>query len=184
MNLQTESTDVPYVIPLYDLTRADVGRVGAKAANLGELAHAGFQVPDGFAITTHAFDHFIEANVIDETYLPEKEAKAELPHDVQVALHAASVKLNGASLAVRSSGVAEDAASISQSLSPQPRKTASGIFPFERTNVSVEILEGPLWTAASNPMASLKSKFPKIVSPANAFTNLLPVRYVFLKSAR
>jgi len=108
MSIQTETTNVPYVIPLYDLTRADVSRVGAKAANLGELAHAGFQVPDGFAITTHSFDQFIEANAIDETYPPEKVAKAELPTTVQVALHAASVKLNGAPLAVRSSGVAED----------------------------------------------------------------------------
>jgi len=108
MNTQTETTNVPYVIPLYDLTCADVSRVGAKAANLGELAHVGFPVPDGFAITTHAFDHFIEANAINETYPPEKVAKAELPHAVQVALRAASVKLNGSPLAVRSSGVAED----------------------------------------------------------------------------
>jgi len=108
MNIQTETTNVPYVIPLYDLTRADVSRVGAKAANLGELAHAGFQVPDGFAITTHAFDHFIKVNALDEMQSPEVVAKAKLPPEVREALQAASVKLNGASLAVRSSGVAED----------------------------------------------------------------------------
>ena len=28
--------NVTYVVPLHDLNRADVGRVGAKAANLGE----------------------------------------------------------------------------------------------------------------------------------------------------
>lgn len=108
MNTQTETTKVPYVMPLYDLTRADVSRVGAKAANLGELAHAGFPVPDGFALTTQAFDHFIKVNALDETQSPETVAKAELPPEIDEALHAASVKLNGAPLAVRSSGVAED----------------------------------------------------------------------------
>ncbi len=108
MSIQTETTNVRYVIPLYDLTRADVSRVGAKAANLGELAQAGFQVPDGFALTTQAFDQFIKVNALDETQLPEKVAKAELPHDIKEALRTASAKLNGAPLAVRSSGVAED----------------------------------------------------------------------------
>ena len=40
MNTPTGSTNVQYIIPLYNLTRADVSRVGAKAANLGELAQA------------------------------------------------------------------------------------------------------------------------------------------------
>jgi len=108
MSIQTELTNVPYAIPLYDLTRADVSRVGAKAANLGELAQAGFQVPDGFALTIHAFDHFIKVNALDETQSPETVEKAELPPEIHEALHAASVKLNGTPLAVRSSGLAED----------------------------------------------------------------------------
>jgi len=82
MNIQTETTNVPYVIPLYDLTRADVSRVGAKAANLGELAHFGFPVPDGFALTTHAFDHFIKVNALEEAQSPETVAKAELPPEM------------------------------------------------------------------------------------------------------
>jgi hypothetical protein len=100
MNLQTQSTSIPYVLPLYDLTRTDVGCVGAKAANLGELARAGFPVPDGFAITTQAFDSFISANALNETQSPEKVAKADLPPEVQDALRRASTKLNGAPLAV------------------------------------------------------------------------------------
>jgi len=108
MDIQTETTGISYVIPLHDLTRADVSRVGAKAANLGELAHVGFPVPDGFALTTHAFDDFIKANALEETQSPETVAKAELPPDIHKALQAASAKLNGAPLAVRSSGIAED----------------------------------------------------------------------------
>jgi len=108
MDTLTETTSISYIMPLHNLTRADVSRVGAKAANLGELAHAGFPVPDGFAITTHAFDHFIKVNAIEETYLPETVAKAKLPPGIQEALRVASAKLDGAPLAVRSSGVAED----------------------------------------------------------------------------
>ena len=108
MGPQTLSTNDPYVMRLHDLRRADVNRVGAKAANLGELAHAGFPVPDGFALTTQAFDRFIKVNALEMEQSPETVAKAELPADIQEALSAASIKLNGAPLAVRSSGVAED----------------------------------------------------------------------------
>ena len=108
MNLPTETTTISLIMPLHDLRRADVSRVGAKAANLGELAQAGFPVPDGFALTTQAFDHFIKVNALDDTQSPEAVAKAELPAEVQDVLRVASMKLNGAPLAVRSSGVAED----------------------------------------------------------------------------
>src|ERR1039458_2294156 len=38
------------VIPLRSVTRADVALVGGKAATLGELLSAGFEVPDGFIV--------------------------------------------------------------------------------------------------------------------------------------
>jgi len=108
MNLETLSVNVPYVLPLQDVKRADVSRVGAKAANLGELARAGFPVPDGFAVTTEAFDHFVRLNELDESQTPEKVLAAEMPPEVEEALRAVSRNLDGTSLAVRSSGVAED----------------------------------------------------------------------------
>jgi pyruvate,water dikinase len=99
---------VLYVLPLQDLTRAHVSRVGAKAANLGELARAGFPVPDGFALTTAAFDHFVKLNRLDESQTPENVLTAEMPPEVAEALRAISRTLDGSLLAVRSSGVAED----------------------------------------------------------------------------
>ena len=36
------------VLPLSDVSRADIARVGGKGANLGELLHAGLLVPAGF----------------------------------------------------------------------------------------------------------------------------------------
>src|SRR5690606_1261771 len=38
-----------------DLSRRDVGRVGGKGANLGELTRAGFPVPAGFVVTAGAY---------------------------------------------------------------------------------------------------------------------------------
>lgn len=82
MKPQSESPVTAFTVPLNNLTRADVRRAGAKAANLGELAHVGFPVPDGFAISTHAFDHFIRVNALDEIQSPENVAKAELPPEI------------------------------------------------------------------------------------------------------
>jgi rifampicin phosphotransferase len=48
-----------YVVALARLNAADRALVGSKAANLGELRHAGLPVPDGFCVTTDAFRRFL-----------------------------------------------------------------------------------------------------------------------------
>ena len=50
-----------YTVPFAELRAADLPLVGGKGANLGELRHAGFPVPDGFCVTTDAFVRFLEA---------------------------------------------------------------------------------------------------------------------------
>src|SRR5262245_48947291 len=45
--------------PFSDIAPDDLSRVGGKAANLRALARAGVSVPQGFCITTRAFDRFI-----------------------------------------------------------------------------------------------------------------------------
>jgi hypothetical protein len=47
--------DTALVIPLNVLDRTLLPVVGGKAANLGELIHAGFSVPAGFCVTTAAY---------------------------------------------------------------------------------------------------------------------------------
>ena len=49
-----------YVRPLASLSRAEIPLAGGKAANLGELANAGLPVPEGFCVTTNAFDEALE----------------------------------------------------------------------------------------------------------------------------
>lgn len=76
---------------------ADPAQVGGKAASLGELLRAGFPVPEGFVVTTHAFR--IARGV------------ADVPRDVQEhVLRAYHELFAGGSgrVAVRSSATAED----------------------------------------------------------------------------
>ncbi len=97
-----------YILNLADIPQRDVERAGAKAATLGALARAGFPVPDGFVLTTGAFDRFLAANALGPDIFPEAVIAAALPADVADALLAASDALGDVPLAVRSSGSAED----------------------------------------------------------------------------
>ena len=55
------------VLPLEAITRDRVGQVGGKMANLGEVRNRlGLPVPDGFAVTTTAYQYFINSNQLQE----------------------------------------------------------------------------------------------------------------------
>jgi len=60
----------PYIIWSEDLTINDVARVGGKNAALGEmvknLVPLGVNVPGGFAVTAHAYEHFLEHSGLKE----------------------------------------------------------------------------------------------------------------------
>lgn len=45
-----------------EVTKKDVGLVGGKGANLGEMIAAGFPIPFGFILTAQAYFHFIDHN--------------------------------------------------------------------------------------------------------------------------
>ena len=60
--------DVALVVPLDTLDRAKLPLTGGKAANLGELIHAGFVVPAGFCVTTAAYAR-VSARAGLDTYL-------------------------------------------------------------------------------------------------------------------
>ena len=44
------------VIPISTARHDDLDLAGGKGANLGELVPAGFPVPDGFVVSTAAYD--------------------------------------------------------------------------------------------------------------------------------
>ena len=53
-----------YILPL-NSPEATLERVGGKGANLGRMVRAGLPVPDGFLITTAAYQAFLEANQLE-----------------------------------------------------------------------------------------------------------------------
>lgn len=124
-----------YIAHFTELTGGDLWRVGGKGANLGEMSGAGFPVPEGFCVTTAAFQTFMDScPQKDELYgwladLPADDVEAvrvvgqkirhilgqlALPAEVETELFAAWQSLGEQhSYAVRSSATAEDLPSAS-----------------------------------------------------------------------
>lgn len=124
-----------HVVPFRALDLADVALVGGKCAHLGDLTQAGFPVPQGFAVTTHAFEAVVGRHVdellagIDPEDVAALEQKAEhvrevvesldVPEEIAAAVADGyrrlgdEVELDDPAVAVRSSAVAEDAADAS-----------------------------------------------------------------------
>ncbi|AKT37109.1 PEP/pyruvate-binding domain-containing protein [Chondromyces crocatus] len=109
------------VLSLHEIDRGDLAIAGGKGESLGALTRAGFRVPEGFVVTTTAYDRFVEQGdlaphierVLRDT--PEHgEAlrsvfeAAPIPADVATAIEQAYQKLGAQPLAVRSSATAED----------------------------------------------------------------------------
>ena len=68
----------------------------------------GLPVPDGFSLTTEAFQAFLDTNSIDPGSSAEEVEASPLPPNLAEALVVAAKELGDVRLAVRSSGVAED----------------------------------------------------------------------------
>src|SRR5258708_35553013 len=73
LKAEPEEDAIPLVLPLSALDRTMLPMVGGKAANLGELIHAGFAVPVGFCVTTAAYA-CVSARAGFDTYLSGLEA--------------------------------------------------------------------------------------------------------------
>jgi pyruvate,water dikinase len=134
-----QPSQAPLVVPLNDVDCQSVDFVGAKMANLGEVATVvGMAVPDGFVISSSAFELLIADNdlqtEIDRVMLAQKPERfdelfalssrlqqlimsAEIPQELEAAIDAACVHLvesTGAStFALRSSALGEDSAEAS-----------------------------------------------------------------------
>lgn len=50
----------PLVVRFSEVDKNDIGLVGGKGANLGEMLRAGIPVPDGFIVTSESWYHFID----------------------------------------------------------------------------------------------------------------------------
>ena len=93
-----------------EIDEADLSRVGGKGLNLGKLTRAGFQVPQGFCVTTDAY-------LFSTQNLPEQNANSikdlALAPELVAEIYGAYENLQPATVAVRSSATAEDLAEAS-----------------------------------------------------------------------
>ncbi len=119
------------VIPLTDIRAADLPIAGGKGANLGELLHAGFPVPDGFVVTTAAYAALLAETGLgttlaelvtapaadgrsgagsapDGSAIRSAFAAAPMPAAVRAEIFDAYRASGGGAVAVRSSATAED----------------------------------------------------------------------------
>ena len=122
------------ILWLNQVTANHTALVGGKGANLGELIHGGFPVPNGFVVTTAAFNHTLEINKLIDTihhieleidYLNlgalENKAReiqtlilnAKIPSDLLLRLLDAFTVLDSERVAVRSSATLEDSRTAS-----------------------------------------------------------------------
>jgi pyruvate, water dikinase len=116
-----------------DIDKNDVGLVGGKGANLGEMTQAGFPVPGGFVVTSHAYFNFIRDNNLStkiqhllktvnydrqeslqqvshhiKKLIMEGEVSKDLAKEVFTAYNRLGGLFSDALVAVRSSATAED----------------------------------------------------------------------------
>ena len=137
---EQQHQDGPLIMQLSEIGLRHIIQVGGKMANLGEVAaHAGLDVPDGFAVTVSAYYRFMEFNglrseldrriqatdmhSLDEVFslsaaLQQAVLSAPLPPDLEEAITEsvdAMRRRAGADLllALRSSAVGEDSLGVS-----------------------------------------------------------------------
>lgn len=88
-----------------EIEEGDHALVGGKGLNLGKLTRAGFQVPQGFCITTDAYRRSVK-NLSEQNASSVKEVTLET--DLIEAIQTAHEELQTDTVAVRSSATAED----------------------------------------------------------------------------
>jgi pyruvate,water dikinase len=117
------------VVWFQEVDKDDIGLVGGKGANLGELTKAGIPVPPGFIVTSHTYFDFLEESGlkpkisqllsgIDPNDSAELQRvsdqikrmiiEAEMPADVATEIRRAYREMGEGPVAVRSSATAED----------------------------------------------------------------------------
>jgi pyruvate,water dikinase len=102
------------ILDLARVSAADLPGVGGKAANLGELIAAGFDVPPGFCVTTDAYRLAVRGTPVESGMQTDAAAAraaimaAPFPDAVADAVREAYAQLGAGPVAVRSSATAED----------------------------------------------------------------------------
>lgn len=135
-----------YLISLDDPACTNRAVAGSKAATLAQLKQAGFDVPDGVVLTATAFEDSVgdarEGSIL----------AISLPASVEQALLSVSHRFGGATVAVRSSNVAED---LSESSFAGQYETVLGVTGPEQLEAAVR----RCWASAfSEPVEAYRAQ--------------------------
>jgi len=76
--------ELPMLRWLSELTDKDNAEVGPKIARLGTLRASGIEVPDGFAVTTTAFERFLGGNDLGRRVERELESVSDIDNLVEL----------------------------------------------------------------------------------------------------
>lgn len=112
-------TSMRYIKQFQEITKEDSSIVGGKGANLGELFRQGLPVPNGFCITTNAFDEYMKQNNINPQSFPSNALHKKIDdgilwEELKEEIASCYTSLGACqSVAVRSSATAEDQADAS-----------------------------------------------------------------------
>jgi pyruvate,water dikinase len=123
------SKDLHIVAWFNEITRKDLGMVGGKGGNLGEMTRAGIPVPPGFVVTADTYFYFVRETGLEKLIreklsgldvndskklqevageLKDRISNTPIPKFIIDAIKAAYKKMGGGLVAVRSSATAED----------------------------------------------------------------------------
>lgn len=117
-----------YTVKFNEVGKNDINLVGGKGANLGELTRNKVSVPNGFIVTTTAYEEYLQENKIDTMMdkveegkeaelskaLREKISKGKFPEKILKEITKSFKEMEGSTrVAVRSSATAEDLGSAS-----------------------------------------------------------------------
>lgn len=109
---------IKIILNLTEIKQTDKELAGGKASSLANLAKLGVRIPQGFVILSTEFDTFTKYNKINllcnnATSIRKSILTAKIPDDLTKQILASFDKLGSKAVAVRSSAITEDSATIS-----------------------------------------------------------------------
>ncbi len=153
-----------YMVNLNEVHKDSIPAVGGKGANLGEMVNSGFPVPQGFCVTSSAYDAYIQENRFTEDIentlhsiytdpeqgqrlsleLMDRIKAGELSEEMYAEIKRAYEKMgDGVRVAVRSSATAED---LPEASFAGQQETYLNIRGIEEVILAVKRCFASLWT--------------------------------------
>jgi len=165
----------PLNVNFKEINKNSLPLVGGKGANLGEMVSAGFPVPDGFAVTVHAYDLFLDENNlritinnllkgVDVNKSDELESAAKL---VRAAITKSPIP----------KVVSDDTITFYKKLSGKKENTLVAV----RSSATAEDLPGASFAGQQATFLNIKGEANLLVSVRECWASLFTARAIFYR---